>query len=662
MPNSTKLVIVESPTKGRTIGKFLGPEFTVAASFGHVRDLPKSKLGVDEETFEPAYVIPPKARKTISYLKKLIEKSRDVFIATDLDREGEAIGWHILQAVGLPATSQKPKPIHRIVFHEITKKAIEEALGNPRQIDQRLVDAQQARRILDRLVGYKLSPLLWQKVARGLSAGRVQSVAVRLIVDREREIVQFRPREFWSIEADLEKDKQRFVAILTHAYNRPLEKLAIKTRKEAETIIKDLAGANYQVVDIQDKTLPKTPYPPFTTSTLQQEAARQLGWSASKTMQVAQALYEKGFITYHRTDSVNLAWSAIGVARKLIKAKFGEDDLPPAPRQFKTRTRGAQEAHEAIRPTHADRTPDKVKTHEEEHKLYDLIWRRMIASQMSAAQIAEQTADIAAKDCLFRAIKRAILFDGFMKIWPLKIEAKELPPLEVGDSLVLVSLSPKQHFTEPPPRFNMASLIKALEEEGIGRPSTYAPIITTIIERNYVSVSRGIFFPTDMGKLVTDLLVEHFPEIVDISFTANMEEGLDAIAAGERAWKTILEDFYRPFARHLSVKMNEIQKANLTETLEEKCPECARNLVKRFGRFGPFVACSGFPQCKYTRPLFVELPFNCPQCREGKVVERKTRQGRLFWGCSRFPDCRWATWEKPSVREKDQRSARGGQE
>lgn len=649
MPTGIKnLIIVESPTKGRTIEKLLGSGFRVAASYGHVRDLPKAELGVDEQTFEPKYVLPPKSRKVIKALKDLVKEADAVFIATDLDREGEAIGWHVVQVLGLNGKKGMPK-VQRIIFHEITKNAIDEALQHPRPLNQKLVDAQQARRILDRLVGYKLSPLLWKKVARGLSAGRVQSVAVRLVVDREREIERFKPQEYWSIEAELEENGQRFLAILVGKDDRKFDKLAITKEADAQKILDDLAGATFGVINTSERTVSKGPFPPFTTSTLQQEAARKLGWSARETMQVAQNLYEEGYITYHRTDSVSLSPQAIGIGRNVIKRLFGEKYLPKTGRQFKAKSRYTQEAHEAIRPAYPDRSPEAVDLADRERKLYELIWRRFLASQMIDAKFSERSVDMAAKDYRFRATGSVLIVDGFLKIWPIEREEKRLPDLSLGDAPNLIELFKKQHFTEPPPRFNMASLVKTLEEYGIGRPSTYAPIISTIIDRNYVVTSGGVFRPTDLGILVTDLLVEHFPEIVDVSFTARMEEDLDAIAEKERPWREVLADFYRPFAAHLAQKQEEIQKSDYEEVLDEKCPETGHPLVVKMGRFGKFIACSGFPECKYTRAYVVELNQTCPECKKGKVVERKTRKGRTFWACSRYPDCRWATWQRPSI-------------
>jgi DNA topoisomerase-1 len=643
------LVIVESPTKGRTIERFLGPDFYVLASFGHVRDLPRKELGVAvEKDFEPKYVVPPKSRKTISLLKNAIADSEKVYIATDPDREGEAIGWHILEA-----TKTKTDKVNRIVFHEITKKAIEDALKNPRGIDQDLVNAQQARRVLDRLVGYKLSPLLWKKVSPGLSAGRVQSVAVRLIVDREREILAFKPQEYWSVEARLEVPgkKPEFTAILVKIGEKNIEKLDIKTEKEAKKIIDDLSESDWQVLDVKSEDVSKYPFPPFTTSTLQQEGARQLGFSASKTMQVAQRLYERGLITYHRTDSVNLAWSAIALTRKFIEKEYGKKYLPARPRQYKTRSRVAQEAHEAIRPTVIERLPDQIEGKDEEQKLYELIHKRMLACQMSEARLAQTTAVIEVKKetpHLFETKGLRLIFDGFTKLWPIRLDLVDLPALTPATPLNLLNLDKIQHFTEPPYRYNMATLIKTLEEHGIGRPSTYAPIIQTIIFRSYVRTERGTFYPTDLGMVVTDLLKEHFPNVVDIGFTAQLEEDLDEIANGKEEWHKVLADFYTPFAKNLGIKEKELVKSEIVQEKTDKiCPESGHPLVIKLGRYGKFLACSGYPKCKYTEPLIISLDITCPECKKGTVIERKTRKGATFYGCSRYPDCKWATWTRP---------------
>lgn len=655
MPKKTgNVVIVESPTKGRTIERFLGPDFLVLASFGHVRDLPQKEFGVDvDQDFKPKYVIPPKSRKTISMLKKAIGEAEKIYIATDPDREGEAIGWHILEATKTPSGK-----VNRIVFHEITKKAIADALKSPRGIDKDLVNAQQARRILDRLVGYKLSPLLWKKVAPGLSAGRVQSVAVRLIVDREREVQAFKPQEYWSVEARLEVPgkEPNFTAILFQIGDKKIEKLDIKTEKDAQKILDALNGSRYQVVSAETNEVAKYPFPPFTTSTLQQEAARQLGFSATKTMQVAQSLYERGLITYHRTDSVTLGWSAITLARKFIEKEYGKDYLPERPRQYKTRSRVAQEAHEAIRPTFIDRLPQKIEGKDEEHKLYELIHRRMLACQMAEARLAQTTAVVEARSKtqearhLFEAKGLKLVFDGFTKLWPIRLDLVDLPALSEKSELNLLSLDKNQHFTEPPHRYNMATLIKTLEEHGIGRPSTYAPIIQTIVYRNYVRTERGTFYPTDLGMVVTDLLKEHFPDIVDVGFTASLEGDLDDIAEGKAEWQKILSDFYGPFEKALAIKEKELVKSEIVEEKTDKvCPQSGHPMVIKLGRFGKFLACSGYPKCKYTEPLIISLDIECPECKKGTVIERKTRKGATFYGCSRYPDCKWATWTRPST-------------
>jgi len=587
-----KLIIVESPTKAKTISRFLGKDFKIESSYGHIRDLPKSILGVDvENNFEPSYVIPSKSRKVISNLKKDTEKAEKVILATDEDREGEAIAWHLGQALNL-------KSPQRIVFHEITKSALENALKNSRNIDMNLVDAQQGRRILDRLVGYQLSPFLWKKVFRGLSAGRVQSVAVRLIVDREREIEKFVPQEYWLIIATFLKDKQ-FEASLV------LDKFAIKTKREAEKIVKDLDNAEYKIENIKKKEIKRLPKPPFTTSTLQQEAANRLHFSSKQTMLIAQQLYEQGFITYMRTDSVNLSENSLRAAEKFIDNNFGKNYS--SPRHFKTKSKFSQEAHEAIRPTQPKIAPEKLtgeKLTESHLKLYDLIWRRFIACQMKEAIFDSTVVDIKAKKYLFRAIGQILKFDGFLKTYSMKFEETELPSLEKGEILELIKLTPSQHFTEPPPRYSEATLVKYLEKYGIGRPSTYAPIISTIQDRNYVNKNeQKRFVPTKTGIIVNDLLVEHFPEIVDIQFTSKMEENLDKIAEGKTKWEPIVRDFYEPFHKNLERKYQEVEKRKTEKKTNEICEKCGKPMVIREGKFGEFLACSGFPECKNTKNI-----------------------------------------------------------
>lgn len=573
------LIIVESPTKAKTIKQFLGKDYVVESSFGHIRDLPEKELGIDiEHNFEPKYVIIPRAKKRVEELQEKAQKSKNIILATDEDREGEAIAFHLSQALDL-------KNPQRIVFHEITKTAIENALKNPRNIDINLVDAQQTRRILDRLVGYKLSPLLWKKVARGLSAGRVQSVAVRLIVEREREIENFKPEEYYTIEALLQSQAE-FIAKLIKINNKSIPKPGIKTKEEADKIIKDLDGAEYRVVDILKKEVKRYPLPPFTTSTLQQEASHRLGFSAKQTMVIAQQLYEKGYITYHRTDSVNLSDEFLKQIKDFIEPRYLEI------KKYKSK-KSAQEAHEAIRPTKISRKIDD--------KLYELIWQRAIASQMQPAIIDSTSVDIAGKNYTFRANGAIIKFDGFLKVYPIKISEVILPILKKDEILKLINLSAIQHFTKPPAPYSEATLVKTLEEYGIGRPSTYAPTLSTIQERNYVKKENRYLHPTEIGVLVNDILVKHFPEIVDIKFTARMEEDLDQIAIGEKKWIPTIEEFYGPFAKNLKKKYQEVKK--ITEQTEKNCPECGQFLVVRISRYGKFLGCSNYPKCKYIEKI-----------------------------------------------------------
>ena len=690
---SNSLLIVESPTKGKTIEKLLGPDYKVLSSYGHIRDLPENELGIDiEQDFQPKYLIIPKAKKTIQFLKKEVEKTDLVLISTDPDREGEAIAWHLVQALGL----NEIKNYQRIVFHEITKPAIEEALRSPRDIDINLVDAQQARRILDRIVGYKLSPFLWKKVARRLSAGRVQSAAVRLVAEREKEIQNFAAQEYWSIEALLQKSqkskvksqnhnskiKTDFIALLVKKDGEVIPKLGIKTKKEAEEIVKDLKEAEYRVIKIEKKEIKRNPLPPFTTSALQQEAWQKFRWPAKLTMSVAQQLYEKGLITYHRSDSLHLSDLALGMAKKFIIENFGQNYYQF--RKYKTKSKVAQEAHEAIRPTYSEKTPEKLKIQanpvrniisngakleERQFRLYDLIWRRFIACQMNQAAFdstaVESKAEVKSeklkvKSYTFRANGQILKFDGFLRVYPIKYEEKELPALEINDILELIKLTPSQHFTQPPPRYTEATLIKTLEENGIGRPSTYAPILTTIQERNYIEKDeQKRFRPTEIGVVVNDLLVNHFPKIVDIKFTAEMEENLDEIAKGEKKWVPLIKEFYGPFEENLQKKYKEISKEVLLEKTDKICPKCSSAILIRLGKFGKFYACSNFPKCRYTESLEKNvLGIKCPKCEKGDVVEKRTRLRRgfggqakkqkIFYGCSNWPDCDFALWDKPT--------------
>ena len=641
------LIIVESPTKARTIAKFLGKNYKVLSSFGHVRDLPKKELGVDtEKDFTPKYVIPTKAKKVITELKKDSKKAENTILATDEDREGEAIAWHLSETLKLT----KPK---RIVFHEITKTAIDQALLNPRQIDMNLVDAQQARRVLDRLVGYKLSPFLWKKVTKGLSAGRVQSVAVRLVVEKEREIEKFIPQEYWQIMADLKKGAEEFSAMLVKKDGKVIDKLEIKSGEEADKILNELKGANYVVDSVEKKETKKNPFPPFTTSTLQQSAWQKFHFPAKFTMSLAQKLYEEGHITYHRTDSLNLSETSLLGAKKFIEESFGKNYWLGF-KKYKSKT-NAQEAHEAIRPTYANKTPQLLKDMDPKQlKLYTLIWQRFIACQMAQASFnsisAEVEANSPAGQYTFRANGQTLKFDGFLKVYQIKFEEKDLPNLEKNDQLNLIKLNHSQHFTEPPARYNEASLIKALEKHGIGRPSTYAPTITTIQTRNYIEKNeQKRFFPTEMGIMVNDVLVENFPEIVDIDFTAKLEKELDQIAEGKDTFIKTCKDFYTPFSKNLAEKYENFSKKKFVETPTDRtCPKCNAPLVEKMGRFGRFYSCSKFPECKHTEPLKDNgIGIKCPKCKIGEIISRRTKKGKIFFGCDQFPKCDFATWDKP---------------
>ncbi len=697
------LVIVESPTKSKTIEKFLGSNYKVLSSYGHIRDLPKSELGIDtEKNFEPRYIIPTKSKKRVTALKKEAEKADLIILATDEDREGEAIAWHLLHALKL----DKTKKYQRIAFHEITKQAIEQAIKNPRDINIDIVNAQQARRILDRLVGYKLSPFLWKKVTRGLSAGRVQSVAVRLICEREEEVKNFNPEEYWTIEAELEKQNAKnqlpIKALLAKKDKKLIPKLGIKIKKETEDILKDLKNAEYKIIDIQKKEQKRNPLPPFITSTLQREAYNKLHWSTKFTMRTAQGLYEKGFITYHRTDSLNIANSALSNAQKYIEKIYGKNYWAGSFKKYKTKAKGAQEAHEAIRPSYPDKEPNKLKLDEKQAKLYDLIWRRFIASQMSQAIFDSTTIDIEAKNYIFKTTGQILKFEGFLKLYPMKFEQNKLPELEANETLNLLKLIPDQHFTQPPARYSEATLIKVLEENGIGRPSTYAPVISTIEGRNYIQKNeQKKFEPTEIGVVVNDLLVKHFPKIVDIQFTAKMEQNLDEISEGKKEWVPIVREFYNPFAERLAQKEKEISKADIAEQkTDKKCPKCGSMLLIKLGRFGKFYACSKFPECKYSAPLeekdasgkdIVEekidkkcpkcgeelivkagrfgkfyacsafpkckhteafgkssLDINCPKCGTGNITEKRTKRGKIFYACDEYPKCDFALWDKPT--------------
>lgn len=647
------LVIVESPAKAKAIGKLLGRRYLVKASLGHVRDLPKSQIGVDVENFfKPKYITIRGKGELIKELRDAAKKVDEVLLGPDPDREGEAIAWHLCSLLDLPADKNC-----RIEFHEITKRALEQAVKEPHQINLNRVDAQQARRILDRLFGYSLSPLLWRKVKRGLSAGRVQSVAVRLICDREREIAGFQPQEYWTLTACLLSRGNPLDAELVRKGGKKLE---LKSEEETRQVINELQGAEYLVTRITRRERKRNPLPPFTTSTLQQEAARKLNFPVKKTMMIAQQLYEGldlgkegtvGLITYMRTDSTRLSQEAQNSARAYISGKYGEAYVPPVPPHYKT-ARGAQEAHEAIRPTETGRLPDDVKSFltRDQHRLYKLIWERFLASQMSPAVYDATTVDISAGDYTFRASGSVLRFPGFLMVYADNEESdSNLPLIEEGDRLELKKLEPKQHFTQPPARYNEATLVKTLEEKGIGRPSTYATIITTIQSRGYVVKEDKYLYPTELGFIVVDLLKEHFPDIVDAEFTAGMEQKLDRIEVGEMPWQEVVEDFYRPFKKSLELAESKIGVIELEDELsDEECPKCGRRLVIKQGRYGKFLACPGFPECRHTQPYVEETGVTCPKCSNGRLVARKTKKGRKFYGCSNYPECDFTTWDEPS--------------
>ncbi|MFA5517303.1 MAG: type I DNA topoisomerase [Desulfuromonadales bacterium] len=709
------LVIVESPAKAKTIEKFLGKGFKVLASYGHVRALPSKQGSVDiERDFLPRYQILPESQRHIEMLRKEAAQSQQIILATDPDREGEAIAWHLLQALDIEETGDSPQ-VRRVTFHEITKGAILKAMQQPGAISHNLVDAQQARAILDYLVGFNLSPFLWKKIRYGLSAGRVQSVALRLICDREKEIQAFKSQEYWTIDALLACPVgKEFRARLVSVDGEKLGKFSISDEARALEIQTALAEQSFSVGAIARSEKRRNPAAPFTTSTLQQEASRKLGFSARKTMSTAQKLYEGvdigdgavGLITYMRTDSVTLSETATTEAREVITRTFGAEYALPQPRAYKSKAKNAQEAHEAVRPTSVANTPEKVKPYlsSDQYRLYHLIWTRMVASQMAAAILDATTVDIAAGDRFaFRASGQVIRFPGFMRLYIEGTDDAEeekegtLPPLNEGDRLDRRDILPEQHFTQPPPRFTEASLVKTLEEHGIGRPSTYASIMNTLVVRKYVRLEKRTFYPEDVGLVVSDLLVKHFSQYVDYEFTAKLEEELDAISRGEEKWQPVLHGFWRPFIELLKQKEQEVSKEDVTtEKTDRACPECEKPLVVKLGRAGKFLACSGFPECRYTEPLVSEareeptvseekcekcgapmlikmgrfgkylacsgypackniqplvkpksLGIVCPQCKEGDLQEKKSRYGKIFYSCNRYPQCKYALWDKP---------------
>ncbi len=655
------LVIVESPAKAKTIQKYLGAGYEVIASMGHVRDLPKSKLGVDTDNdFAPQYTDMKGKEDVIKELKKHAKKCGKVYLATDPDREGEAISWHIAQMLKLDMNDN-----NRVAFNEITKSGVQSGMSNPHKIDVDLVNAQQARRILDRLVGYKLSPFLWKKVKRGLSAGRVQSVAVRLVVDRENEIRKFVPKEYWSIDAKFTAPGSRkvFDAALISVDGKKLE---IPGQAEADGLLARLEGAEYIVKSVKKRVTKKQPSPPFITSTLQQEASRKLSFSAKRTMKAAQELYEGidvegvgavGLITYMRTDSLRISDEAKAAAAQYIETVYGKDYLPDKPRVFKTKS-NAQDAHEAIRPSITELTPARVKNSlsSDQYKLYKLIWERFIASQMANAQLDTVSADIEANNCVFRATGYSVKFDGFMTLYVESSDSEEsskkmLPELKAEDKLKLKSISGNQHFTQPPPRFTEASLIKALEENGIGRPSTYAPTITTITSRQYVEHEGKQLKPTNLGEVITELMKDHFEKIVDAKFTADMENELDEVEHGQKDWVSTLHEFYDDFAATLA-KAEEAMEGKRVKVPDEEtdvvCELCGKKMVIKYGRYGKFLACPGFPECSNTKKIVTETEGSCPRCGR-KMLLKKSKKGRSFYGCEGFPDCNFMTWNVPTA-------------
>ncbi|MST04238.1 MAG: type I DNA topoisomerase [Candidatus Pacebacteria bacterium] len=671
-----KLIIVESPTKAKTISGFLGKKYKVESSFGHIRDLPKNRLGIDiENNFEPHYVIPVKAKKNFANLKKIAKKADSIILATDEDREGEAISWHLAQALNI-----SPENTKRIAFHEITKNAIENALEHPRSIDLNMVHSQQARRILDRLVGYKLSPFLWKKIAKGLSAGRVQSVALRIIMDREIEIKNFKPQKYWTLDAIFKKNDSEapIEASLSKIDGKSIDKFDIKSREESENLKTKIQNSKYKVSSIVKKDSIKSPGAPFTTSTLQQESAKKLGYSSKKTMFMAQRLYEKGLITYMRTDSVNISKEAIDKANSWINSNLGVDYAVPGGRVFKGKSKLAQEAHEAIRPTNPESMPEKLSLEEKgEFKVYDLIWRRFLASQMKEAKIESIHVSIDSLDkeiFTFKTSGQRIAFDGFLKIWPNKFEEKELPKLEEKESLNLKEILSNEHETEPPGRYGEASLIKTLEDHGIGRPSTYSPIISVIQARNYVVKESGKFKPTEVGEIVDKTLRENFPEIIDINFTADLENKFDDIAEGKEVWQESIKKFYVPFEKNLEIKYKEVlNKEAMEEKTDEKCEKCQKPMIIKMGRFGKFLACTGFPECKNTKKIdgatggFQKEPpkstgIKCTECGAGELLERRVSKGRargkVFWGCSNYPKCKHATWDNPTGEKPEEKDTK----
>ncbi len=652
-----KLVIVESPAKAKTIKKYLGKNYIVEASMGHVRDLPKSQLGVDiDNNYEPKYITIRGKGELLEKLKKEAKKSEKVYLATDPDREGEAISWHLAKALKI---SEDEKC--RIEFNEVTKTAVKAAIKNPRQINENVFDAQQARRVLDRLVGYEISPILWRKIRWGLSAGRVQSVALKIICDREKEISEFIPKEYWTIECDVFKDNQK-ESFIIKLHSKDGEKIEISSKEESDKIIRDLQNGIFIVKGIKNSEKNKNPLPPFTTSTLQQDAYRKLNFPTKKTMSIAQQLYEGieikghgsiGLITYMRTDSVRISDEAQENAKNFITDNFGEKYLPQSKRVYKGK-KNTQDAHEAIRPTNVDITPEIAKENlkEPQYKLYTLIWNRFMASQMASCILDSTSIEINNREYFLKATGSTVKFDGFTKIYSNENEEEEkaikMPKLSEGDEITPKNIEGKQHFTQPPAKFSEASLVKTLEENGIGRPSTYAPIISTLLERKYIERNKKVLDPTELGYIVNNLMSEYFKEIVDVEFTAAMENKLDSVEEGEESWKKIVDDFFIPVKKSIDIAEKEIAKITIEDEVTDiECDKCGRKMVIKHGRFGDFLACPGYPDCKNTKPLAAELDVPCPKCGS-KILEKRSRKGNKFYGCSSYPECDFVSWFEPT--------------
>ncbi|MEH6904987.1 type I DNA topoisomerase [Neobacillus drentensis] len=656
------LVIVESPAKAKTIERYLGNKYKVKASMGHIRDLPRSQMGVNvENSYEPKYITIRGKGPVLKELKTAAKKAKKIYLAADPDREGEAIAWHLAHSLSVDINSDC-----RVVFNEITKDAIKESFKHPRPINMDLVDAQQARRILDRLVGYNISPLLWKKVKKGLSAGRVQSVAVRLIIDRENEIKAFVPEEYWTIDGEFLKGKDHFSAQYFSLADK--EKFELKSEQDVQTILKQMNEDKFKVVAVTKKERKRNPAPPFITSSLQQEAARKLNFRAKKTMMLAQQLYEGielgkegtvGLITYMRTDSTRISEVAQTEAANYISSEYGKDYLKEEQRKEKKQA-NSQDAHEAIRPTSTLRDPNSLKSFlsRDQFRLYKLIWDRFLASQMAQAVMDTMSVDLQNGNILFRANGSKIKFPGFMKLYvegsddQVDEKDKMLPALKEGDEVFKKDIEPKQHFTQPPPRYTEARLVKTLEELGIGRPSTYAPTLDTIQKRGYVSLDNKRFVPSELGEIIDELILEFFPDIVDVEFTAKMEQGLDNIEDGKVPWVHIIDEFYQDFDIHLKKAEEEMQFVEIKdEPAGEDCENCGHPMVFKMGRYGKFMACSNFPDCRNTKPIVKEIGVTCPSCKEGQIIERKSKKKRLFYGCTKYPECEFISWDKPLPRE-----------